>query len=181
MSNIRRVNLYSGPCNCKSTLAAHLFSRLKIQHQNVELVREFVKEWAYLKIKIESFDQLFIFANQIRQEDLVLRNGVDFIITDCPVMLGIAYCKHYGLHGWQGLEIIERDFEKKYPSLNIFLKRSPDIPYKEFGRFQKKEEALKVDCLIHKLLKETKREYFEFFPNQFEDIMACIDKHLQAK
>jgi nicotinamide riboside kinase len=177
----RRVNLYAGPGNAKSTLAAYLYAQLKIKDCNVELVREFVKEFVYLKIRIESFDQLFIFANQIRQEDLVLRNGVDFIVTDCPVMLGIAYCKHYGLHGWQGLEIIEQDFEKKYPSLNILLKRSPDIPYKEFGRFQNKEEALKVDNLIHRLLKETKREYFEFFPNQFDDIMTCIDKHLQAK
>ncbi len=41
------INLYGGPGAGKSTSAAYLYYLLKCQQENVELVREYVKKWAW--------------------------------------------------------------------------------------------------------------------------------------
>ena len=45
---IRRINIYGGPGVGKSTLAASIFAFMKKRGDNVELVQEFVKQFAYL-------------------------------------------------------------------------------------------------------------------------------------
>jgi pantothenate kinase len=40
------INVYGGPGAGKSTSAAYLYYLLKVAGKNVELVREYVKDWA---------------------------------------------------------------------------------------------------------------------------------------
>ena len=67
MKNIKRICIYGGPGSGKSTLAAEMYSLLKKKKRSVELVREWVKNWAYQNKNIKSFDQVLIFANQLHQ------------------------------------------------------------------------------------------------------------------
>ena len=50
------ISLHSGPGTGKSTSAAQLFAELKQRHCSVELVREYVKKWAWEGRKISGFD-----------------------------------------------------------------------------------------------------------------------------
>jgi len=40
-----RICLFGSPSSGKSTLASKIFSRLKVDNYNVELVLEYIKEW----------------------------------------------------------------------------------------------------------------------------------------
>src|SRR5512133_3821784 len=84
------VNLWGGPGTGKSTTAAFLFALLKQKGYNAELVREYVKEWAWEKRQPGPLDQFYFFGKQSRRESL-LYGKVDFIVTDCPVMLSAFY------------------------------------------------------------------------------------------
>ncbi|MGL1255121.1 hypothetical protein ACSTLX_25685, partial [Vibrio parahaemolyticus] len=87
---------------------------------------------AYEGRKPESFDQLTIFALQLRLEDTRLRH-MPYIITDSPLMMQTYYAKKYNFVSWPHLIGIAEDWEEQHPSLNIFLDRE-GIPYQKEGR-----------------------------------------------
>jgi len=144
---IRRINLYGGPGCRKSTQAAYIYSQLKGKKLKVELVQEFVKTWAYEKREPSSFDQLYLFARQLRMEDIVLRNGVDYVITDSPIGLAVCYSQAGGFIQWPALTILAQEFERTYPSLNLFFDRD-GTDYEAHGRYQTEDGAIKMDKLI---------------------------------
>ena len=166
---IRRINLIGGPCCGKSTLAAHIYSYFKTRGHNIELAREFVKSWAYQKIRPASFDQLYITASQLREEDLLLRSGVDLVISDSPLVMQLVYA--HGESLFEELLSIVKKFDNKHPALNIWLERG-SIPYKEEGRYQTIEEAKLVDAALKALLDETG---FEYITIDATDVAKLVD------
>jgi nicotinamide riboside kinase len=164
---IRRINLFGGPGTGKSTMAASLYSELKNYGNSTghtiqtELVREYVKNWAWENRKILGYDQFYIFAKQLRAEELCLRNGVDVIITDSPIALAYMYSVAYNLTGRNEIRSLVQSFEKEYPSKNIFLKRDYTVPYNQKGRYQNLEEAKQLDNLTLLTLKNLELEFTE--------------------
>ena len=148
---IRRINLFGGPGIGKSVTAAKLFAELKIRNIHAELVREYIKTWAYQDRTPKSFDQYYIFGKQLWSEDVLLSNGVDIIITDSPLMMQIPYC--FPEINSVSLKMMALDFEEKYPSINIFLSRE-GIEYQGEGRYHDYEQALKMDETIKDFLKK---------------------------
>lgn len=146
----KRINIFGGPFTGKSTVAAHLFVTLKKTGHDVELVNEWIKTWAWQGIKPSGWDQLYIFAKQLRKEELIIRNG-GLVITDSPLLMQLAYVDDsYKLVA--PLSEMIRNFEESYPSLNILLARDPDIVYQQKGRYQNEEEAKALDKKIDELL-----------------------------
>lgn len=88
------IHFYGAPCSGKTVAASRLFHDLKIQHINVELVTEYAKQWAWESRKITKFDQIYIVANQIHRETVLL-DKVDMIVTDSPFPLGSFYEEYY--------------------------------------------------------------------------------------
>lgn len=80
------LNLFGGPGIGKSTSAAYIFYKLKSLGVNAELVREYVKDWAWDQRHINIWDQLYFLGKQIRRESM-LYSKVDVIVTDAPVAL----------------------------------------------------------------------------------------------
>lgn len=159
---MRRINLFSGPGSGKSAVAAKIFSYFKTQNLEIDLVKEYIKTWAYQKIKADSFDQLYIFSKQLRSEDILLRNGVDYIVTDSPLILQLAYMKKYDdIKIYNEMANIAAKFEEKYPSINIFLDRK-DIPYKSLGRYESYEDAVEMDKIIEDTLNQNKIPFKRF-------------------
>jgi ABC-type multidrug transport system ATPase subunit len=66
------INLFGGPGSGKSTTAAYLYAGLKNQGVNAELIREYVKDWAYESRTVGVFDQLYFFGKQVRRETFSL-------------------------------------------------------------------------------------------------------------
>lgn len=152
MNKIRRINLYGGPGSGKSTAAAYLFSQLKLKCHKVELVREYAKDLVYEGKRFDGFTQLSIFAEQIRRENSVLESDKDVvIITDSPVALAAFYSRKYKFPNVPELLEIEHTFEKKYPSVNLFLKRN-NKDYQTYGRNETYEEAKEIDLKILRFL-----------------------------
>lgn len=153
----RRINLFGGPGSGKSTTAAKLFSELKLLRksgkirQNVELVTEVVKPWAYAGQTPVGWDQLHLFSEQLRREELYLRNGVDIVITDSPLLLNWVYSDQAKLSFTSEIYNMVWQFEEKYPSLNYFIKREGD--YVNNGRFQTLDDSKNLDKIIYKTIK----------------------------
>ena len=88
------INFYGGPGSGKSTQASGLFYKMKAAGYSVELVNEFAKECVWEGNVPMLKDQLWVLAHQHRK--LVrLRDKVDYIITDSPVLLSIVYRNVY--------------------------------------------------------------------------------------
>lgn len=154
---IRRINLFGGPCSGKSAMAAELFAILKSYHMSVEHVNEFVKLWAYIGRNISGFDQVKIFGNQLNMEETYLKNGIDLVVSDSPIMLNICYTMKNSPHLAGPLLEIANTYENAYRSLNVFITR-PEV-YHSTGRYENREQAVEMDKFIKKVLSDNGVQY----------------------
>jgi hypothetical protein len=143
-----RINLFAGPGAGKSTLAAGVYSALKQQGVYVELVREYVKSWAYSRWVPSQWDQIYIFGKQLHAESQLLERGVEVIVTDSPILLNVFYTQP-PLR--QPLYEIAQEFERRWPSVNFWVDRK-DRPYMAGGRYQTESEARILDQQLRRFL-----------------------------
>jgi hypothetical protein len=175
---IRRINLYAGPGAGKSTTAASLYAALNRAGAHmgfkVALVTEFIKEeMVYSNQFPEGYDQVWIFGNQIHREDKALRHH-DFIVTDSPLPLSVAYTSKHGQPAWQEMGAIAAKFEKDFPSLNIILDRE-GIQYETGTRYQDLTGAVEMDKIIHKVVSDTTQGDFHVFRTvDFDEILRFV-------
>jgi hypothetical protein len=158
------INLYGGPGTGKSTSAALLFYLLKNQKADVELVREYVKDWAWEGRKISTYDQLYFLGKQVRKESM-LYGKVDWIVTDAPIMLSIYYAMEYCPVGVSEavraatLAYYRQAAEDGHKHVHVFLKRTK--PYNPKGRFQNEAQAKDIDVHLRRMLDQLKFPYKE--------------------
>ncbi len=176
----RRINLYGGPGSGKSTTAAWLYSQLKVQAPalEVQLVHEWVKRWATERRPIAGFDQLYIFAKQLMQEESMLRNGVDVLVTDAPLRLMVAYAKRNKCLWVHQLEVLATHFEIEYPSFNIVLDRA-GIPYQESARYETKQQAQEFDLLVYDTVASYSSPFLLSCADNRENILRAVLARLQ--
>jgi hypothetical protein len=150
------INLFGGPGLGKSILAAALYADLKCEGRSAELIREFAKDFNYLGRNIDKNQQVAILGEQLARESL-LYGKVDFAITDSPVFLSAIYETHYlgDKYLTNAVLGIKNNNEKdgiRY--LNFFLSRESEVEYEAEGRYEKLEQAKKVDIKIQDFLNE---------------------------
>jgi len=149
------INLFGGPGVGKSTVAADLFAMMKREGYNVELVNEYAKEVTWEGHFSYLDDEFYILAHQNRR--LVrLKGKVDYVITDSPVLLGLAYVPPDYYPNYFSKFIHE--VWNSYDNINIVLQRESKT-YTEAGRNQKYEEALLKDRKMIDLLDENGNKY----------------------
>lgn len=142
------VNFYAGPGAGKTTAALELTAELKKAGLNVEYVSEYAKELV-LEDKSELLsDQQHVTDEQYHRLDR-LRNSVDVIVTDSPVLLGIVY----------GADRIDDAYRQKlrsyydsFENIDIYLERR--TVYDTKGRVQSEEEAVGLDKAISQMLEQ---------------------------
>ena len=146
------INLFSGPRVGKSTTAAMVFAKLKMNGVDCEMALEFAKE----KVWEESFktmdDQIYIFGKQLHKI-WRLNNKVQVIICDSPLPNSIVYDKEDS-EPFHALVLEQFD---KFNNRNFFIKRGTD--YVENGRLQTLEEARKIDEKVLSILTENHIPY----------------------
>ena len=170
MKNTLVVNLFGGAGIGKSTLMARIFSELKVQGYDCEMVTEFAKDLVWEK-RTETFkDELYIFAKQNHR--LFRVNGkVNIIVTDRPLLLTNVYNQD----DKELCGLCLKTF-KQYNNLNFLLKRQ--TTYQENGRLQSEEDAVRIDKITQDVLEFNGIEYYMFNNNDLTSIMEVIKSHV---
>jgi hypothetical protein len=149
------LGLHGGSGLGKSTVAAEVFVELKKAGESVELVTEYCKGWAWEgRSPVGLENSIYLFAKQLRRE-AILYGKVDYVITDCPIGLSVAYEQFYE----PGRTVIYDMFKatRKHQAnsgrvkhLDFHLMRQ--FPFKQEGRYETEEEARRVDNIIRGLI-----------------------------
>lgn len=139
------VNLFAGPGAGKSTTAAGVFSLLKMQDVNAELVTEFAKDLTWEERSATLDNQYYVWAKQ-HHRMWRLRDKVDVMVTDSPLLLGILYGrdKPYCFN-----DMVLHSFNE-FTNVNFVLVRNK--PYNPYGRSQTEDEARQIDSEVSHLL-----------------------------
>lgn len=162
-----RINFYGGPGVGKSTLAARVYADLaRAGVVSVEIVREFVKPWAYEGQKLDVFDQVYTFGNQLWAEHRLFKAGVQVIVTDSPVLLQCVYTAILNSNVAEHLKAVAMEYEQAYPSLDFLVQRAS--PYRRVGRYQDEKELPELDSRIKMWLDDTGIKYLLINPDEWE-------------
>lgn len=155
------INLFGGSGCGKSTTAALLFARLKLMGAHVELVREYVKYWAWNDRKVREFDQLYLVGKQSAYESM-LYGKVDYIVTDSPILLAGVYQDFRSNGKFKYVSKVALDFMDQGRQMgveykNFFLARNK--PFDPRGRWETEDEAKEIDRFIYSHLVDIAREH----------------------
>lgn len=144
----RIINLFGGPGIGKSTTASDLFRQMKDAGLRVELVTEYAKELTYEGSASRLDNQLHLLAEQdLRQRRLL--GQADWVVTDSPLLLSIAYAKPPFNQPWFTEAVL--GLVRGYDNLNFKLGRWR--PYLDFGRRETEEQARQMDARITDVLR----------------------------
>lgn len=175
------ICLYGGPGAGKSTTAAFLFALCKVRGLNVELVREYIKDWVWEGRTITPGDQLYIFAKQSRRERILFKD-TDLIITDSPIWLSPIYERKFDVEPFVTEIAIEKQLgvaaKAGFRYMHFILNRN--VPYQQQGRFQTEDEAKAIDTEIRSLLTRKQMPFWEIDcdENSAKTILDILDKEL---
>ena len=150
------INLFGAPSAGKSTGAAYIFSRLKANGVNAELVTEFAKDKVWEESKEVFRNQAYIFGKQFFKISRC-QDKVDVVVTDSPLLLSVFYDNNAVL-GEEFATLVNKVFHS-YDALNYLLLR--DKPYNPAGRFQTESESDGMVESMRQLLKEFSVNYIE--------------------
>jgi hypothetical protein len=172
MPSLKVISLFAGPGAGKSTTAAALFNLMKRQRYAVELVTEVAKDWTYER-NVRLGDQLSVLAEQNWRLQRLEGQGVEWVITDSPLALSLAYAQPKDAD-W--LEQIVDVLWHRYDNFPIRLQRTNKV-YQTFGRSQTLEEAKALDLQINDLANDFGADWADPFD---PDDVAVEYKILEA-
>jgi len=171
------INLYGGPGLGKSTLAASVYSELMKSNLNVELVREYVKDWAWEGRKIGKYDQMYFLVQQFKREAMLF-NKVDYIITDSPFLLASFYAKYY--HDQEFLINTALSMREMCHADGIVFKDyliQRQTQYNPNGRYETEEQAITIDNSIEQFLNHYNIHFSKINNNNNDLIKTLIPFH----
>lgn len=151
---LKVINLFGGANTGKSTLAAEVFARMKKSGYSVELVTEFAKDLVWEERHSAFSDQLYILGNQNRRLTRLV-GKVEWAITDCPILLSLAYVPAYYLPNY--FRELVTEVEDMYENHNFLLLR--EFEFQNNGRIGDEKSAMQVDSTIVTLLDSMNRPY----------------------
>lgn len=167
------INMFGGPSSGKSTIAAGLFYFMKLRGYNVELVTEYAKDLVYSdRLALLDDQQEYIFTKQNYRMHR-LRDKVDWIVTDSPLLLSCVYVNDDWPSAKTFRQLVIETFGR-YDNINIFLNR-PSIFQRE-GRVHNLEQSMKIDDKIKFWLSKINAHYttIDATDHACEDIMNLI-------
>lgn len=141
------INLVGAPGAGKSTLAAYVFARLKMEGVNCELVTEFAKDKVWERNNTALANQVYTFAKQYYRIYLCA-DKVDVIITDSPLILSGFYNRDPEID--KPLKELIAAINRKYTNYTYFVKRVK--VYNPVGRNETEAESDAYVSRIKELL-----------------------------
>ena len=175
------INLISGPCGGKTTMASLLFVKLKILGHSAEYVQEYAKELVWTK-DFETLNNQYYVTNKQYKLFSQMNNVVDFIVTDGTILHGLYYNRH-NIDNTSNICKTEKfilDCHNKFNNINIFLERG-DFEYEQHGRIQSATEAKEIDVILKHMLGLHKIPYVTFVSDveKIDDIVTYIQEYIK--
>lgn len=166
------INLFAGPGSGKSTVCAGLFSKLKLSGINCEMALEYAKDKVWEKSFRTLDNQIYVFGKQLHRI-WRLKDQVDLIITDSPLLFSLIYDKTYNSK-FKDLVI---DQFNCFDNINYFINRGED--YNPKGRMQTLKEAEEIDLMIKGMLLDLNISYIsinkeEAIDSIYQDVINGI-------
>lgn len=124
------VNFFGNSCSGKSGHSAGLFSALKAKGINVELGREYCKNFFYEGTQYKLNNQMLITGKQIEQIETFIHGKCDVVVMDSPILLGALYSQVYNRDIDLSMSIRKKFHQ--YPNYNILLES--DVDFVPHGR-----------------------------------------------
>ena len=154
------LNLVGGPGTGKSTTMAGTFFELKTRGIMAEMATEWFKGkvWEGTADKLVG-DQLYITAKQNHEVHRLMNTGVQVVVTDCPLLLGIVY----GEDASDTFKKMVVETFTQYNNTVVFLKRIKS--YDPNGRMQTYEQAQGIDSKV--------KDIMTFLGIPFIEVDAC--------
>lgn len=146
------VNLFAGPGSGKSTTCAGVFAKLKLAGVNCEMALEYAKDKVWEESNKVLDDQIYVFGKQLHRI-FRLKDKVDVVITDSPILLSIIYDKTGNKYF---SDLVLNQFNN-FDNRNYFIERT--TVYNPKGRLQTEDEAKEIDKVLLDLLKDYNIEY----------------------
>lgn len=166
------INLIAQPSTGKSTVCSELFSKLKWMGYDSEIVPEYAKDLTWEKRAETLKNQRYIFGKQ-HHRAFRLNNQVEFIVTDCPLILNIQYERLYQDQPSKIFEELVLEEISKQDTLNILLTRTKK--YNPNGRNQTEAESDQIGEELKKLLVETKQTYHEIPAVEYQTVLEICN------
>lgn len=148
------INLFGCPGAEKSTGAAYIFAKLKMNGVNAELVGEFAKDKVWEENVIAFQNQAYLFGEQSYRLSRC-RDKVDVIVTDSPLPLSIVY--NTSSYLGDNFEYSVMDVFRSYENLNYLVKRVK--PYNPVGRHESEEESNALLDKIERIMERYSIDY----------------------
>lgn len=167
------INLWGAPGSGKSTTAAGLFFLMKINKYKVELVTEYAKDLVWDRNEGMFGNQLTILAEQKHRLHRLVDHGMDFAITDSPLLLPSFYKPKSYYNTFDAL--VEETFHS-YNNLNYFLERVES--FEKIGRRHNEAESIQISKDLQVFMTDRSVEYDVIQANPktpetiFEDIKS---------
>ena len=152
------INIIGGPGVGKSSVAAAVFAEMKKRSISCELVSEYAKEPVWEGNENLLKNQIHIFSEQFRRQWRLV-DKVEYIITDCPLLLNSVYFDFYlnknddPFLSSEYITLLNQTFDKAYFEFEnylYYLKRETN--YDPQGRIQIELEARDIDKAIEEKL-----------------------------
>lgn len=145
------IDLFGGPGIGKSVMAAYLYAVMSWRGLSVELIREYIKTWAWREHAIGEWDEPYILGKQLRYESMVY-GKVKWAVADRPLAMSNVYSILTGDASIKLMvdTLLKRQASRNVKHVNFMLKRVHK--YQKQGRFHSEEEALMIDDLCRKVI-----------------------------
>lgn len=169
------INFFGAPSSGKTTLAAKLYSQMKIARLKVEITTEFAKDLIYDNSNAVD-DQIFVTSTQYHKLYTARQNNLDFVITDSPIMLGVVYSNLKASQPYDKRAFSDLMFSafKEFNNINILIIPEDIEDFKNYGRRHDKEASLKISKDIKAMLESYKIPYIKFSFQEHEKLFDLI-------
>ena len=143
------IDIYGSPSSGKSTLAAFVFSQLKMHGIRCELVTEVAKDFVWDENSKALANQAYVFGSQFYRLTRI-EGSVDVAVVDSPLLLNILY-NHNSRLGSSFYKMVS-EVSKSFDCLSYFLPVVENRLYDDAGRIHNEETSKKLSDQILILL-----------------------------
>jgi nicotinamide riboside kinase len=167
------VNLYGGPGCGKSTMAAEIFTQLKKQNIETELVSEFAKDLIVQFGNDALSHQFYVTGNQAYRIWAAAQR-MEVVVVDSPILLGPVYDQRNSIP----FKELCLEYHNEFTNINLWLPRRHNHHLMN-SRVHSLTQSISLDNRIHRLLEEMKVDLIDLSEVSLDQVINTIISYVR--